>query len=395
MNTTLIKEAKNHVSNLLSSLLESASYYHNTDHTLMVFESCKTLGEKSNLSSKNQESLLLAALFHDVGFIEGAAGHEKRSAKTAEDWLISKNYPKEQIDIVKDVILCTMMDARPQTLLQKLIKDADLCHLANKDYLSISTCLRKEKEHRTGEKIKNKQWLKTNITFFEKHEYYSDAAKVLYGPGKLTNLAGLRKLEKKKKKKKKKKSSSPIKNSSISGSKAANTQFKTALRNHIDLSAIADNKANMMLSVNALILTISIPALGIQITDHPNMIIPFALLMITCMLSIIYATLATKPIVMTGTTEFNDIKNLNANLFFFGNFYKMARSKYQEGIQYVIDNEDSLDSSIIKDLFDLGRALGGKYKYLSICYTIFMFGLIGTSISFLAVLLFIRFSNTN
>ena len=34
--------------------------------------------------------------------------------------------------------------------------------------------------------------------------------------------------------------------------------FKTALRNHLDLSNLADNKANIMLSVNALIITIAI-----------------------------------------------------------------------------------------------------------------------------------------
>ena len=390
MNTQLIDEAKEHVRLVLSNV-DSKCHYHNTEHTLMVYRATIELANISQLEAADKEALYLAALFHDVGFIEGAEHHEARSAQMAEEWLTLKKYDPNQIEKIRRLILSTNMSVAPQDPLENIINDADLSHLASNDYLVITDKLRSEKEARIGEKLSKGEWLKINIKFFKDHDFFSPAGKKVFGPGKDRNLQELIDIRNNRRQKKAAKKAKE-KSTSISESKAANTQFKTALRNHIDLSAIADNKANMMLSVNALILTISIPALGIQVAQHPNMLIPFSALLVTCMLSIIYATLATKPIVMSGTTDFADVKELNANLFFFGNFYKMTRNKYQEGIQYVIDNEDSLDSSIIKDLFDLGRALGGKYRYLSICYTVFMYGLIITSTSFLLILLYNHFS---
>jgi HD superfamily phosphodiesterase len=390
MNTQLLDEAKEHVRLVLSNI-DSQCHYHNTEHTLMVYRSTIELANLTTLSEGDKEALYLSALFHDVGFIQGADKHEERSAQMAEEWLTIKNYDPLQKEKVKRLILSTKMSVSPKGTMEAILNDADLSHLASKDYLRISENLRNEKEERIGQKLSKSEWLKININFFKEHQFASSEGQKVFGPGKERNLKELIDIRNQRKRRKAAKKAAD-KATSISESKAANTQFKTALRNHIDLSAIADNKANMMLSVNALILTISIPALGIQIGENPNMLLPFAALLITCMLSIIFATLATKPIVMSGTTDFADVKDRNANLFFFGNFYKMTRSKYQEGIQYVIENEDSLDSSIIKDLFDLGRALGGKYRYLSICYSIFMYGLIITSSSFLAILLYNHFA---
>ena len=96
--------------------------------------------------------------------------------------------------------------------------------------------------------------------------------------------------------------------------------FKTALRNHMDLSNLADNKANIMLSVNALIVTIAIPMGAGYVNDDSHLMIPVIILLLTCLSSMIFATLATRPIPMTGHTSQEAIQEGRANLFFFGNF---------------------------------------------------------------------------
>ena len=150
--------------------------------------------------------------------------------------------------------------------------------------------------------------------------------------------------------------------------------FKTSLRNHLDLSSLADNKANIMLSVNALIITIIVPMAAGQINDSPYLLTPILILLITCLISMIFATLATRPIKMKGETTMQTIDQGKSNLFFFGNFYKMQFNQYKAGILKVLEKEEDLDDSIMRDLFFLGKSLGTKYAQLRICYTIFMSG---------------------
>ena len=77
-----------------------------------------------------------------------------------------------------------------------------------------------------------------------------------------------------------------------------------------------------------------------------------------------------------------DIQGKRSNLFFFGNFYQMTFNEYERGMQYVVGDDELLDSAIIRDLFFLGKALGQKYRYLRLCYNFFMYGLIIAVIAF-------------
>ena len=175
----------------------------------------------------------------------------------------------------------------------------------------------------------------------------------------------------------------------LEDSRTAQNQFKTALRNHMDLSSIADNKANIMLSINALILTISLPFMAEKIHE-PFMLIPSICLILVCVLSIIFATLSTRPVKMAGKVEQSAIKNNQSNLFFFGNFFKMTYPEYSAGIKIILAERDLLESSITRDLYFLGKTLGRKYTYLRTCYNIFMYGMIFTALAFAIVFMLTR-----
>jgi hypothetical protein len=120
-----------------------------------------------------------------------------------------------------------------------------------------------------------------------------------------------------------------------------------------------------------------------QIEETPYLLIPILLLLLTCLTSMIFATLATRPIKMAGKTESIIVDQGKSNLFFFGNFYKMDFDKYKSGIYQVLENEDDLDDSIMRDLFFLGKSLGTKYALLRVCYTIFMVGVSLAVVAFL------------
>jgi hypothetical protein len=85
---------------------------------------------------------------------------------------------------------------------------------------------------------------------------------------------------------------------------------------------------------------------------------------------------------MSGLTDLEKIKEGKTNLFFFGNFYKMDYDDYVRGLREVISRDEYIDQSIFKDLYNLGKTLGEKYRQLRICYTIFMAGVVASVLAF-------------
>jgi hypothetical protein len=233
--------------------------------------------------------------------------------------------------------------------------------------------------------ITKKDWNRENLRFLDEHEYYSPAGLSRYSEMKAENRRLLKEemdLDEKKEGKGKKKDAL---SRTIAGSKSTQTLFRTALRNHINLSSIADNKANIMLSVNALIITFALPLIGKEVSSNKALLIPMIMLLVVCLSSMIFATLATRPIPMKGYSSMESILAKKSNLFFFGNYYKMTFDEYEKGMLATISSADILNTTIMRDLFFLGKTIGVKFVYLRRCYTIFMYGLILTVISFVIV----------
>ena len=376
----ILYSAEKAIKKIFKEKVDDGYTYHNIHHTMKVYESVGELGKESGLPTKDIEVLRLAALFHDTGFTGGPIGHEERSAAHAAKYLSGVGVSEDQIHQIGEIILSTKKNAIPKNINEEIIRDADLSGLADPMYQVESKALRDELAFIQGEPLSEIDWHTMNYQFMKNHEYHSEAAKKLYDKGKKANIKAIKKILNKK----------PPPRPSISTSKSAQTQFKTALRNHIDLSAIADNKANIMVTVNALIITVSLPILAGQMQTNEFLIVPGVLLLAVCVTSMIYATLATRPIEMSGYSSLEDVKSKKANLFFFGNFYKMKYDEYQKGIHSVLADEDILDTSITRDLFFLGKSLGAKYSRLRKCYNIFMYGITIVVIAFCVAYLISR-----
>lgn len=361
------------VTEFLTNKLDEKISYHNLQHTLSVRNSAVQIASLSGTTPEEMEIIELACLLHDVGITEVYQNHEPASARIGAEFLRSKAYPEEKISIVEACIAVTNPGARPQGLLQEIVRDADYGHLGSDDYSDQLDNLRLEWRDVLGRWDEDKDWYQLNLDFIKKHEYYTPAAKMMFVAMKELNR---KKLKKWVKEGRSSKTNSEAARVSIVESRSSQMMFKTALRNHMDLSNLADNKANIMLSVNALIITIAMPVLASQLRQHPEYIIPFIMILGTCLSSMVFATLATVPMKMTGLTDMESIKAGRSNLFFFGNFYSMSYNDYKLGIQEVTSKEENLEDSIMRDLFFLGKSLGRKYRQLRICYIIFMIGMV-------------------
>ncbi len=396
---TIVADAEKYVGALLEEKLTEDHRYHNVQHTFNVRDAAREIATAMELSEEEFELLDLACLFHDTGFTQTYEGHEAISGQIARKFLEQKNYPEEKINTVLTLIDATFPSKQPLTVLEEVIKDADLSNLASENYLDMLKDLRYEWATFLNSIYSDEEWFKMNYKFVKKHHYFTAAARGIFGYQVKTNRERLKELRGRfdlGKAKSKKTDTKPVKQDLsnlsvgyITGSKSAQMMFKTSLRNHLDLSTLADNKANIMLSVNALIITIAMPLAASYVKSNIYLLIPMGSLLATCLLSMIFATLATRPIKMMGYTGQESIREGKSNLFFFGNFYKMSFEEYHQGMSQVISKEESLEGSIMRDLYYLGRSLGMKYRQLRICYTIFMWGIIATVAIFgLSYLLF-------
>jgi hypothetical protein len=60
----------------------------------------------------------------------------------------------------------------------------------------------------------------------------------------------------------------------------------------------------------------------------------------------------------------------------------MSLEDYEHGLQEMMNDRDYLYGTMTKDIYFLGKVLGKKYRYLRVCYSIFMYGLIASVLAF-------------
>ncbi|MGB5943690.1 MAG: Pycsar system effector family protein [Leeuwenhoekiella sp.] len=394
--TDLLDRTSTFVLRLFKEKLPNSYLYHNFNHTTRVVKSTKEIVENSQISVKQEEALLLAAWLHDTGYTVCRTGHEEASIKIAKDFLHQEEVAEETIDTVCDLIACTKMGVEPQTDMERIIKDADASHFA-KDYFSETSEFLRQELMLTGEAEYNPvEWRAANVTMFtEKHKFYTDYAAENWKPQKDENLISILKKQKKKKKKYRKeevKAKLKAKYKDESPDRGVQTLYRTTLRNHIKLSDIADTKANILLSVNAIVISLAlanvIPKLDSPTNRH--LMIPTLILVLFSVASIIMSILSTRPNVTSGEFTREQVKKKQVNILFFGNFHKMKYEQYQWAINEIINDKDYIYEALTKDLYLLGIVLNKKYMLLRKTYTIFMVGIIVSVLSFIVAFSFMN-----
>jgi len=160
--------------------------------------------------------------------------------------------------------------------------------------------------------------------------------------------------------------------------------FRVALKNHMTLSNIADTKANILLSVNAIIVSLALSNLLPKLDNPSNnyLILPTVIFIIFTVASIILSILATRPNVTEGKFTKEDVANKKVNLLFFGNFHQMEINDFEWGISEMMKDRGYLYNSLTKDLYFLGLVLNKKYKILRVTYIVFMMGIIISVLAF-------------
>ena len=387
MQIELLEAVENHAKSILKDLPEQYCY-HNLSHTNYVVNAAKMIGEGEELSEKDLEKVMIAAWFHDIGYSFGSEAHEDRGMAMAREFLEEKGVSDKKIEKIVGCINATKMPQSPKNLIEMVMCDADLSHLAADDFLFKTEDLREE-VCSLKQEMSKKKWLKATLSFMQSHQYFTAYAKKIYNPKKLENIEKVKdrlaQLKEEKEKMTEPTSKDEVKKRPDRG---VETMFRLTSSNHFQLSAMADNKANIMISVNTIIVSLIISILIRKLEELPNLIIPTIMLTVVCLIATIFAILATRPNITSGRFSKEDITNKTANLLFFGNFHKMDLHDYEEGMKEMMNDSEFLYSSMTKDIYFLGKVLGKKYEMLRISYNIFMFGFVASVLAFGIAMLF-------
>lgn len=174
-------------------------------------------------------------------------------------------------------------------------------------------------------------------------------------------------------KKRKKKKRKP---SGLGTSRGIETMFRTSYRVHMDLSSLADTKANIMISINGLIISITLASVAPRIAANQALLWPTSVMVIGCLLALVYAVLSARPRVSSKSLTLEDIRENRANILFFGNFVNMSEDDFVEGMKDLMLDPDHLYTNMVRDLYGLGQVLKRKFEMLRVSYNIFMVALV-------------------
>ncbi|MEJ6982544.1 Pycsar system effector family protein [Pedobacter sp. P351] len=391
----IIKSAEEYVFNLFKEKLPPDHVYHNYKHTFQTVKACKELANSYNLTSRDLELLLLAAIFHDTGYIETYLGHEEISIKMFNDF-IKGDYPLEDIKKVEELILSTKAGSVPDGTLQEILHDADYINIGKKKFVQRAELLRIEWERLLSKIYTDLEWAEIQLNFLISTNFVTEEAIVKFDDQREVNIRLQRERieelriaqEKLNFKLEKNNPDKPQKEG-----RGVETLYRSVYDYHINLSQIADNKAGIMISINTIIISLVITLFGSGYTFSGQnefgsfrFVIPMGVLLVTSLLAVVFAILSSRPNVTT--KEKYELSKKDSSILFFGNFAQLEIKDFVGRIKELKREREELYDSMSVDIYHLGSVLVKKYKLLSWSYNIFMGGLVLCAVAFIVIMIF-------
>ena len=173
------------------------------------------------------------------------------------------------------------------------------------------------------------------------------------------------------------------------------TLFRVTYRMQIGLIRIADNKANMIMGINAMIISILMGIISTRMilskeTVNENLIlsIPIVLIMLTALFTTIFAIRAVQPRLISKKKDMAG-QNEKTSLLFFENVWKLESEEYINKMENLLESPQEIYQNMIVDIHNQSKVLHWKYRFIRLAYIIFIIGYSISILSFLFLWLFI------
>ena len=180
-----------HILNRLAKELPSHLHYHGHHHTLDVLEASERIAKAEGISQEDLDLLLVAAAYHDCGFLYGHQDHEKKGCDIAIESLPGFGFVGSEIQRICKMIMATKVPQQPEDELSRILCDADLDYLGRDDFEPIANSLFEELN-----KLKIigdiEAWNRIQLNFLSQHSYHTKYGKSNRQPHKLVHLEKIR-----------------------------------------------------------------------------------------------------------------------------------------------------------------------------------------------------------
>lgn len=157
---------------LLKNGLSATLHYHGYPHTIDVIKNVKYIAEKENITNEDISLLKMAALFHDLGFLDTYNGHEAIGCIMARKMLPKYAMTNEDIEEICAMIMATKVPQTPKTLLEKILCDADLLYLGTDDFEKTGSSLFVELKENGKVKTEH-EWNQIQVDFLKNHQFHT------------------------------------------------------------------------------------------------------------------------------------------------------------------------------------------------------------------------------
>ena len=153
----------------------------------------------------------------------------------------------------------------------------------------------------------------------------------------------------------------------------------------MDLTALGATKANIMISLNGLILSVLTLSGPFVLVAEPMFTVPIAVFLATCLTSIIFAVLAAQPRFVKTKSTLEDFKKDKANILVFEQFSALSEAEHLKAMTGLMGNNKRIYKNMTRQLYLLGIAADRKFRLLKISYTTFLAGLTVSTLMLMAV----------
>jgi len=403
----ILETAEVYATQLVNHKFSERLVYHDIHQLYSVVSAVQEIGRAENLSDEDMEITSLAAWLANLGLIH-FEGEEKMgrmqffsliktySLEVAEKFLQENDYPANKSTLVLDAITGAFPGTEYDTLPKRILADAITSDFGKTGAKSKVKKLYDEFILTGAIEVDRKDWFERMINYLREHDYLTDYGKEVYGPKKLELIAKLGKEKKGIQKKqdqiiskelnisdgelkKLKKSLSSVKGRDDRG---IQTMFRTVSKNHYTLTEMVDRKANIMISINSILLSLIIGRLLAMDERFCIHNAPLLLMLFAALVSIFFAVYAIRPVRTHGSFTEDEIRNKQGNLLFYGNYHDMKFRDYHWGMLQMMNDSEHMYTSMIRDLYFLGKKLDKKTRLIRRSLNYFIIGFVVSVIAF-------------
>jgi len=153
--------------------------------------------------------------------------------------------------------------------------------------------------------------------------------------------------------------------------------------NLVNFSQMADTKANILLSISSVLLSISLT----RISD-PRFTGALIVLVGFLLITIFLALMTVIPNIKSFRHKKHSVNDPTYNPLYFGDYVDVSYDEYAENLEEIMNDSDRTYEIMVREIYHSGAYLvKNKYRYIRLGYIFFFTGLIVTSLLFLVEVL--------